>query len=186
MKIATVTLESVSPYSASRRLQTPKGDKEEYWDYEGRVWKERAHWTEDDHVFIPPMCFKRSLEAAAKRRRKRITGKGQSEYGKHFEAGVLVLEGLILPITKETLEYEDLYLSGCGRKGGMDVRKREPLVPSWKGEVTYHILDDIIPKDEFETCLVEAGNLIGIGRFRPEKAGYYGRYRIVKVQWTTK
>jgi hypothetical protein len=35
----------------------------------------------------------------------------------------------------------------------------------------------------FAEHLREAGNFIGVGRFRPEKGGYYGRYKVNGIEW---
>jgi len=186
MKVALAELESLSPYSPSRRVRAVnKEAKETFEQYEAAIWRDRAHWTAEGRLFIPPMAFKRSLETAAAMLRIRIPGKGQSEYGKHFLAGILVPEGLVLPITRETIQSENLFLSSAGKKGKMDVLKTEPVVPQWTGEVRYYVLDDTITESIFEQVLREAGNFVGIGRFRPINGGFYGRYKVLDVQWET-
>jgi len=163
---------------------TPKLDKEAPATYEARTWRERMHVTDKGNVFIPPMSFKFALETAARFLRLRIPGKGQSEYGKHFQAGVIVPECLILPNKKDKVDGEWLNLHANGKRGsGTRVQRCMPIIPEWKGTVKYYVLDDTIPKDIFEQVLTESGNFIGIGRFRPENGGYLGRYKIVKVQW---
>ena len=183
MKTVVATLESMSPYGQSQRIRSEKKDKEPFWDLECRVWRDRIHATPDGRVFIPALAFKRSLEKAAGFLRLRIEGKGSSEYTKHFLAGVMVSEGLELPLKLEEVEYEDLFLSSRGQRGKADVLKRMPVVRQWEGEVTYYVLDDTIGKDVFYQVLQEAGNFIGIGRFRPENGGYYGRYKVIKLEW---
>lgn len=182
MKVATASLESLSPYSQSRRL--PEKPQKQGWDeYEKENWKKRLHVAADGHIFIPPICFKRSIETAARFLKERIEGKGKAEYGKHFKAGVIVQEALVLPITTETVEFEILDLSPNGKPGGMGVFRWMPKIPEWSGDVTYYVLDDTIGKEVFERHLNEAGSFIGIGRFRPENGGFYGRYKVVKVRW---
>lgn len=68
--------------------------------------------------------------------------------------------------------------------GGSRVKKKFPVIREWSGEVTFYILDDTITEDVFEAHLKEAGNFIGIGRFRPENGGFYGRYSIDKIVWS--
>jgi hypothetical protein len=63
------------------------------------------------------------------------------------------------------------------------VEKCEPIILNWSGDVTYHVLDDTISKDAFAKHLTEAGNFIGVGRFRPENGGYYGRYKVNTIRW---
>src|SRR5262245_36928815 len=107
MKTATVTLTGVSPYSQSKHYQDqPKKEKESAADYEVRTWRERCHVTEDGHIFIPPMAFKNCLAEAAKFLSERIPGKGTATYTKHFEAGILVTEPLLLPELKKDVRGE--------------------------------------------------------------------------------
>jgi len=58
-----------------------------------------------------------------------------------------------------------------------------PVIPNWNGDVEYYVLDETITPDVFEKHLQEAGNFIGIGRFRPENGGFYGRYKVNKISW---
>lgn len=184
MKIACVTLESLAPYSQSRMHNTPKNEKESYADYEERTWRERMHVNADGFVFIPPMAFKFSLQTAARFLRVKIPGKGNSEYGKHFIAGVIVPEGLMLSQTQDEVEGEWLHLDANGKRGsGTRVLRCMPCIPTWNGIVRYFVLDDTIGKEVFETHLSEAGSFIGVGRFRPENGGYYGRYKVAKIEW---
>jgi len=187
MRIVIATLESLSPYSQSRMHGTAEVEKEAKDEYEKRTWREKMHVTDDGHVFIPPMAFKFSLETAARYLRIRIPGKGQSEYGKHFASGVLVPEGPVLPDIAVEVHGEWLNLHANGKRGsGSRVPRCMPCIPTWKADVRYYVLDDVIPADVFETVLQEAGNFIGIGRFRPENGGFYGRYQVIKTKWTEK
>ncbi len=184
MKLAIAELESLSPYSQSRKHNAETKDKEAKDAYEKRTWRERMHVNEDGNVFIPPMAFKFSLETAARYLRMRIPGKDKSEYGKHFKSGVIVIEGLELPVKKDKVPGEWLSLHANGKRGsGSRVDRCMPLISSWGGTVTYHILDDVITEEVFAKHLKESGNFIGIGRFRPENGGYYGRFKVNSVEW---
>jgi hypothetical protein len=184
MKTAIAHLKSISSYSQSRFHNTPSLDKEAPDAKEERTWRERCHTLADGRIFIPPMQFKKAIEGAAKMLRMRIPGKGKSEYGKHFLAGVLVTEGLPLPITKDTVVGEWLHMNSDGKKNsGSRVLRCFPCIPEWAGKVTYYILDETIPEDVFETHLRESGNFVGIGRFRPAVGGFYGRFEVKKVEW---
>lgn len=184
MRVATAHLESLSPYSQSRHYVVPKLDKEGPADFESRTWRERLHVDADGFVVMPPMAFKNCLSEIAKFLSVKIQGKGKSTYTKHFEAGVMVVEGLTLPIKKEDVSGEWLFVPSDGRRGGSSrVDKCFPIIPSWKGAVTFHIIDETITPEVFEQHLREAGNFIGVGRFRPRNNGYYGRFRVTKVAW---
>jgi len=181
---AIATLESVSPYSQSKHLTEPKKDRELPKDYEERCWRKRLHVNAQNNVFIPPMSFKLSLAEAAKYLSIQVPGKGKQTYTKHFDAGVLVVDPLILPLVPEDVEGEWLFLNADGKRGsGTRVDKCYPRIDHWVGDVEYLILDEIITEDVFQKVLTESGRLIGIGRFRPRNGGYYGRFKVNEVKW---
>lgn len=182
-KIAIATLKSVAPYSQSRAHETPKLAKETHDDYEQRTWREKAHY-DASGVFIPPMSFKMALDAASKYLSLQIPGRGKATYTKHFASGVLVLEPLHLGIQKDKLLGDRIHANADGVRGsGKRVWRWFPRVDSWRGDVEFHIYDDAITKEVFEKVLTEAGRFIGIGRFRPQNGGFYGRFTVEKVRW---
>jgi hypothetical protein len=184
MRTVVTRLKSISPYSQSRKVQTPRGERETAADHETRCWRERCHVNNDGHLFIPPMAFKNCLSEAAKYMSLQIPGKGKSTYTKHIEAGVLVLDGLILPETLETVQGEWLFVPSDGRRGsGKRVDKCFPFIPTWEGEVTWHILDEVITESVFKHHITESGNFIGVGRFRPRNNGFYGRFQVLDIKW---
>jgi len=191
MRIAEVTLTSRSAYSQSRKYDTDRktrrsgSEAETSKAFEERTWRERCHVTEDGHIFIPPMAFKNALAEAAKFSPTQIPGKGKATYTKNFEAGVLVMDPLVLPVKKENVDGEWLFVPPDGRRGGgKRVDKCFPVIRSWKGTVKFHVLDDSIPEDIFERTLRDAGTFIGIGRFRPRNNGYYGRFDVERIVWS--
>ena len=184
MKTATVTICGVSPYSQSKHYTTEKLAKENAKDYEARTWRDRLHVTDDGSVFIPPMSFKNCLSEAAKFLGIQIPGKGKSTYTKHFEAGVLVTDAMILPIKKEEVKGEWLFVPSDGVRGsGKRVDKCFPVIHEWGGEVTFYVLDETVTEEVFRNVLEQAGAFIGIGRFRPRNNGFYGRFRVDSIVW---
>jgi hypothetical protein len=184
LKTAQVRITGVSPYSQSRHYTTPKGPKELHQDYEARTWRDRMHATEEGNVFIPPMSFKNCLSEAAKFLSIQVPGKGKTTYTKHFEAGVLVTDGIVLDVKKDAVEGEWLFVPADGKRGsGKRVNKCFPIIHQWGGDVTFHILDETITEDVFRHILEQAGAFIGIGRFRPRNNGFYGRFKVESVSW---
>jgi len=184
MKRAICKLKSISPYSQSKFIGEKKTRDETHADFEKRSWHLRCHWNENGNLFIPPMCFKNCLSEAAKYKSIQIPGKGKSTYTKHFEAGVLVVDPVELPITKATLGHEWVHVPSDGRRGGTTrVEKCFPLIPSWAGSVEFLILDETITEQVFAEHLKDAGSFIGVGRFRPRNNGFYGRFAVESVSW---
>ncbi len=130
------------------------------------------------------MALKMAVDEACKRLGIKIPGRRSATYAKNFTAGQLCEADVALGIRKKDLESVTIWANSDGVRGsGKRVKRRFPYILSWQGTARFLLLDDIIPQDIFEKCLVEAGRLIGIGRFRPEKGGLLGRFEVVSIKW---
>lgn len=186
MRTAFAHLRSVSPYSQSRYIQQKKTRDQTHAEFEAESWRQRMHVNKDGNVIMPPMCFKNCLSEAAKYKPLQIPGKGKTTYTKHIEAGVLAYTPLVLDIKAEDVEGEWLHVPSDGKRGGSArVEKCFPLIMEWGGVVEFSVLDDIIPEEIFQTYLEDAGQFIGVGRFRPRNNGYYGRFAVERIEWVT-
>lgn len=184
MKTCYATLKSISPYSQSRMHDTAKNEKERPDEYEVRTWRNKAHFDQDGEIYIPPMAFKQALDTAARRLGLQIPGRGKSTYTKHFLSGVLVMDKVPTGLMRDAVEGEWINANSDGVRGsGKRVKRCFPLIPQWAGTVAFYILDDTIDEKTFERVLREAGQFIGIGRFRPENGGFYGRFSVEKLKW---
>jgi hypothetical protein len=138
----------------------------------------------DGMVFIPPAQFKLALAEAARYKSVQIPGKGKATYTKHFEAGVLCAKPLPLMVHIDKIEPFRVFVPADGKRGGgKRVWKHFPHVQQWAGTVEFMILDDIINNEVFETHLVDAGQFVGIGFFRPRNNGYWGRFMVKGVKY---
>ena len=185
MIIAKIKLTGTSPFSMSRYHHIDKDKKESEGDFEKRIWREKSHYNEDGMIFIPAMMIKNCLSEAAKYLSERIEGKGQSTWTKHFEAGIMVEDDIVLKIHKDKVEGEWVFVPSNGQRGGgKRVDKCFPRVPKgWNGETSVIILDETITKEVFEKHLKDAGRFIGLGRFRPRNNGTYGRFDSKIISW---
>ena len=184
MKTAICKLKSAAPYSQSKYHQTEKKDKETHEDYEKRTWQEKQHYDKSGYVFIPPMAFKNCLAECAKFLSIQIPGKGKATYTKHFEAGLMVTDPMVLPFKKDEVAGEWFHVPSDGMRGGKRrVLKCFPVIPEWEGELIVYILDDTITESVFEQHLNEAGKFIGVGRFRPRNNGFYGRFTVEGIKF---
>lgn len=184
-KDVSVTLFSKSPYSPSAPLRSTRGPNESADEFDQRCWREHMHTTGDNkNVVIPCMAFKKALEDAASYKGEKVQGKGGARYGKHFGAGVMMSGDVVLPIRPETVEHKMFYCHADGKRTcGTRVWRRFPDIPSWEGEIVFTIIDPIITKAVFEKTLEAAGLFIGVGRFRPQNKGFYGRFGFKDLVW---
>lgn len=188
MKIVLATLHSATPYSQSKAVDVdafPKEEKESADGYDKRLWREKATFGTDGAVCIPAMALKMSIDEAVKRLNIGIPGRGKSTYTKFFTAGQICDADVPIGIAKDDLNYIDIWANADGVRGsGKRVRRRFPIITQWSGVARFSILDDIIPQSVFEKALTEAGRLVGIGRFRPEKGGFLGRFSVEGFKWS--
>ena len=176
-------LRSASPYSQSRAFQTPTARDETAGEHDKRCWRERCHVDGDGMCIIPPMAFKNCIAEAAKYKPTKIKGAGNHTYTKHFEAGVLVTDSTPIGVHIDDVLFEDVFVPADGKRGGQSrVWKRFPLFPEWSATVQFLVLDDLINLEIFRRTLTEAGQFIGLGRFRPRRNGLYGRFYVDDVQ----
>lgn len=181
---AICDLRSTSPYSQSRVLSSPRRESERPDEHEKRCWRERCHVDDKGQVYIPPMAFANSIKEAAKYASIKIPGQRNATYTRKFESAVMVTDQLYLGTKVDDVQGEWFFVPSDGKKGGGSrVMKCFPMVPSWSGRVEFYVLDQAITADVFERVLRICGVLIGVGRFRPARGGFYGRFECTKFDW---
>lgn len=188
MEYVTVTcrLVGIAPISFSKAVSTTKNSGETSDAYMERTWREHLHVGSDGIVFLPPGNLKNCLADVAGYLSESVPGKGMAKFTKHFEAGVMITTPMPMadakanPIKASEVEGERLFLPSDGKKGGgKRVWKRYPMIPEgWQVQATILLIDPTLHKEQarVERYLTHAGQFIGMGRFRPRKGGYYGRF----------
>lgn len=168
------------PISFSAPIQSKKSTGETHDAFEDRTWRERLHVAKGE-VFIPPSALKNCLSDVAKYLSESVPGKGKSTYTKHFEAGILVTDPLMLGVKADDVPGERLFVPASGKRGdGKRVWKTFPIIMDWKASARIYLLDPILidKPDKVREYLEHAGKFIGLGRFRPRNNGYYGRFDV--------
>ena len=182
MRRIIATIKGISAYSQSKHHETAKLDRELHDAYEARTWRDKTHSNETGNIIIPSTSFKNGLATTAKFLGIQIPGKGKQNYTKHFESGLLVLDPMVLPVLKSDVQGERLFVPSDGKRGGgKRVWKYFPIIPEWGGDIIVYVLDDIITKEVFDVHLEAMGKFVGLGRFRPQNNGYYGRFEVMET-----
>jgi hypothetical protein len=189
MKVCNAHLVSATAYSQSKVPFVDKLDKESADAFEKRVWREKCHADSNGQVYVPAMAFKQCVDRAAAVLGMQIAGRGKATYTKHFLAGCIVEDNVLLfdgksPIWKKDLQPESIHANADGKRGsGKRVWRTFPTIQNWRAIARFVIFDDTITKPIFEKHLTEAGLYVGIGRFRPENGGLYGRFKVERFEW---
>lgn len=183
MLVVKATIRGDTPYSPSRMVQSEKETSEKDDAFDLRTWRERIHADAEGNVFIPPMAIKNCLCDVSRFISEPVPGKGKATYTKHFDAGVLVCQPVLIGIKKDEVQSERVFVPSNGRKGGGNrVWKTFPIIPQWQGTAEIILLDPtlIAKPQKVKQYLEHAGKFIGLGRFRPRNGGYYGRFTLMK------
>lgn len=185
MKTATCHLVGTSPYSSSRPFTSERDEQagETHDAFDKRCWRERLSLASDGSVVIPFMGFKMALSAAAKLTQRKL--KGAQTYAKTMDTGILLSDSMRLEINPKDVRGDPIYCNADGVRGsGKRVWRIYPMIMPWKGTIVCHLINPAIEPAIFEKYLEEAGQFIGVGRFRPEKGGINGRWSVQKVTWS--
>lgn len=175
----TCTLIGESPISFSAPLQSVRETGEKHDDFEQRTWRERLHADAKGNVFIPNTAVKNCLSEVAKYLSETVKGQGKATYTKHFEAGVMCIQPIMLGVKRDDVPGERLFVPSDGKRGGGSrVWKTFPVIHEWMGDAEVLILDPVISPEKVQEYLTHAGKFIGLGRFRPRNNGFYGRFRV--------
>ena len=185
IKTVRFRITGTTPYSQSRPIQSIRKTGEGHDAFEQRTWRERMHVDGKGQVFIPPMALKNCLAEVAKFLGESVPGKRTSTYTKHFEAGLMVVDPILLGIKADDVAGEKLFVPSDGKRGGgKRVWKWFPVMPAWGGIAEVTLLDPTLTAkpEKVEEYAGHAGKFIGMGRFRPRNNGYYGRFEVSEFE----
>jgi hypothetical protein len=65
-------------------------------------------------------------------------------------------------------------------RGAVDIRTRV-LLPQWSMKIRFHVNTAMLSLEQALLCVQNAGLGVGLGDWRPERAGVHGKFRIVKA-----
>ena len=185
--VAHLTIAGLTPYSQSRQHDEAKLDGENHEAYDVRTWRSKLSVSDRDGaptVVIPAHGLHQSIASAAKYSKRQIPGQGKATWTAKFLSGITLMEDPALFIDPASVGSVTISANADGVRGsGKRVPRRFPILPQWETTFDVYILDPIITQEVFKEMVEIAGMFIGIGRFRPEKGGTNGRFRIAKLVW---
>lgn len=184
---AHVRITGITPLSQSRQHDEPKLEGERPDDYDKRTWRSKLNVAIRDGkptVVIPAHGLHQAIAAAAKYSKRQIPGQGKATWTAKFTAGITLLEDPALGVDPAAVDHVTISANADGVRGsGKRVPRKFPIIPEWSAAFDIIVLDPIITEDVFREMLEMAGMFIGIGRFRPEKGGTNGRFRVAELRW---
>ena len=176
-------LESMGPVRFNKHLTAEGLPNETKEDYEKRVWQERGEYDDDDKLFLRSVKFRKCIQTAAQWMNIQIPGSGKATYTKHFKGGVIVMNSIAIDVHRGDVQGEWLFTAPRKNDGKRWVCF--PVVKEWSGILQVNIIDEKITPEVFERVINFAGMGVGIGSYRPEVGGDYGRFEVISLDFET-
>jgi len=150
-------------------------EKQASTNWEGEALK-KLYVNTDGEIYQPSTHIERALIEAGKK--IKMKGAGKSNYSKYFGSMINVEEAEILHIKPKYEIFKALVVipSTKGR-----IMRYRPLFKEWK--LVFNIsFEDEISSDVLKEALEIAGRYVGIGDWRPEKKGKFGKFQVTSFQ----
>lgn len=137
-----------------------------------RDYEESIYYMEDGRYGFPSTAFKSAFVRAG-------TYIDDSKIGKMtYLRGAFHVDGELVPVYGEPKMREDMVRVGMGQP---DIRFRAEF-PDWRAVVPVSLNVRALSVEQLLNLANIAGFAVGIGEWRPEKEGQYGRFRVGTVQ----
>lgn len=185
MRVATIRIKGITPYSPSKAFQSEKKEKESPEQFDIRCWREHAHVDAKGNVVIPSVAIGKAIVASAAFLSKGgfLQKKGAATWKENFERGLAIASSPAIGHTADEMtEPEMIYAHADGNpKGGKRVWRRFPIFQDWDATLVIHILDDSIPVEVFKQVMDACGLFNGFGRYSPRVGGHNGRFIVEDI-----
>lgn len=150
-------------------------EKKASTDYEKEALK-KLYIDSEGTIYQPSTHMERALIEAGKK--IRVKGGGKATYSKLFGSMISIEE---FELVHKIQNYEiNKTLVVIPSTRGRVIRYR-PIFKKWA--LVFHIdAEDEIPADVIKEALEIAGRYVGIGDWRPEKKGKYGKFQVTEFK----
>lgn len=125
---------------------------------------------------FPAAAFKKTVVSAAKGRKVGRLGLPGIVLASVFETTELL--PLFHPDTGDPLYDYVIDIRGARPQGQGMVRRARPRLDAWACDVEFEYDEELISAELLADLLARGGRNVGIGNFRPEKSGRYGRFEV--------
>jgi hypothetical protein len=176
MKV-NVTIEGVTPLLMNRfRDASIEGKATKKGEAKEQAVEDKLYLTAEGKPYIPSVYFWRALIDAGKK--LQVRGQKKATYSK--------IVGSVVEINPDCIEIKgkwEAYRTSAVNpmtKGRMMVTR--PMFNKWSCSFEILVNGDEIAADTMNTLLTTAGQTTGIGDWRPEKKGKFGKFIVTKFQ----
>ncbi len=137
--------------------------------------------TAEGVIAVPAIAVRNSMITAA------AGFKYKTRSWKGFVSHIEIVPAELLPLYShagEPVTGYEIDLRRCVIRGRGAVARARPLIREWQATFTFvadtSMLPHEKPRELLRSFLTEAGARIGIGDYRPEKTGWFGRFTVLE------
>ena len=139
--------------------------------------EDKLYLDEDRKTQLPSVYLKNSITEAGKQ--FRIPGKGKSTYSK-IVASTVDIEPFYIKLDAKNFEVFRISAVNPMTKGRMMTER--PKYSKWKASFQIVLNDPAVPISVINEILEHAGKYVGVGDWRPEKKGMFGKFMITEFK----
>lgn len=139
--------------------------------------EDKLYKTPDGEIYTPSTHIRGSLINASKQ--FKIRGKSRATYSKLVGSAIEINPDAIV---HKIQDWEEFIISAVNpnTRGRMLVNR--PKMNEWKIEFQLKFPENDIPVEVMKNILDYAGQYVGIGDWRPDKKGKYGKFIVTKFE----
>lgn len=180
-KIVNATIKGISPLLMNRPNMLEIEDKAKVKQAGINVleqqYEEKQYKNEKGELFMPDTHIKGCLIEAGKN--IKVKGKGKATYSKIIGYAVIVTPGQILH--KKTHLDKHTVLTVNPNTKGRNATCR-PMLNDWEVDFQLEYDSDEVPLEVLKEALDYAGKRVGVGDWRPQKKGTFGRFIVTNFK----
>jgi hypothetical protein len=131
----------------------------------------------DEKICLPAVYLKNCITEASKQ--FKIIGKGKSTYSK-LVASTVDIEPFMIEL--KSGKYEIFRISAVNPMTKGRMMTERPKFNKWSAEFEIVLNDEAVPISVINEILEHSGKYVGIGDWRPEKKGMFGKFMITSFK----
>jgi len=139
--------------------------------------EDKLYLDEKGNPQLPSVYLKNSITEASKQ--FKIVGKGKSTYSK-LVASTVDIEPFMIDL--KSGKYEVFRISAVNPMTKGRMMTERPKYIKWKAEFEIILNDPAVPVSVINEILEHSGKYVGIGDWRPEKKGMFGKFMITSFK----
>jgi hypothetical protein len=140
---------------------------------------DRGVYRDEKGIYLPAVAFQRAMIRACSGKKV-----GKTSAKSVVSGAVLIVQEkcyLVDPRTKKPLTKWEVDIRRVVVQGRDAIMRSRPLFPVWATRVSFEINTDYVAPAALDPIMTEAGIMVGVGDYRPEHTGPFGRFEAKRI-----